>query len=117
MLRRHRQFVLRPSRILIPSCNFVLTGTGIATFIRQNILEFLAVGSCAIHNLCNCSTATFAATVNWTQVDTPSVADDPDSDDNYDTFSFFPVGKRREKLMKVVSLVQIPVKAMESLTF
>ena len=82
MLRRRRQFVLRPSQILTPSCNFVLTGTGIATLIRQNILEFLAVGSCAIHNLCNCSTATFAATVNWTQVDTPSVADDPDSDDN-----------------------------------
>ena len=70
------------SNLLIPSCNFVLTGTGIATFIRQNILEFLAVGSCAIYNLCNCSTATFVATVNWTQVDTPSVADDPDSDDN-----------------------------------
>ena len=82
MLRRRRQFVLRPSQILTPCCNFVLTGTGIATLIRQNILEFLAVGSCAIINLCNCSTAVFASSINWTQVDTPSVADDPDSDDN-----------------------------------
>ena len=81
MLRRRYHFVLRPSQILTPCCNYVLTGIGVATLVRQNILEFLHVGSFAIQQLCNCATSVFAATVNWTQVDTPSVADEL-SDDN-----------------------------------
>ena len=81
MLRRH--FVLRPSQILTPNCNFILTGSGIATILRQQILEFLyTAGDRSIQCLCHCSTAVFCASVNWIQVDTPSVADDIESDEH-----------------------------------
>ena len=80
MLRR--QFVLRPSQILTPNCNFILTSSGIATILRQQILEYLYTArDLSIQCLYHCSTAVFCASVNWIQVDTPSVADDVESDE------------------------------------
>ena len=80
MVRIH--FVLRHPQILSPHCRFIFTGTGIAAEIRQCILEFLyCTGDFSIQCFCNCSTAVFCATINWTQVDTPSVASQGQIDD------------------------------------
>ena len=81
MVRIH--FVLRHPQILSPHCRFIFTGTGIAAEIRQCILEFLyCTGDFSIQCFCNCSTAVFCATINWTQVDTPSVASQGQIDDD-----------------------------------